>query len=299
MKIIAVGHRGTWIGVPENSIASHEAAYALGARGIEFDVRSTKDQQFIVFHDKTVDRMTNDEGKVSDMTLAEIKALKLMHEGHETPHKIPTLREALQNVRGRFMIDLDFKGGFEGSGEALKTMLEQEGFAQYGAPLVTIFCRDRKTSDELMTLNEAYAVRPLYLGKKHVPAMAALGIKVMGLRNHQLTTKRADRIRGAGMHLFSNTMKYSPMNLIRELLGLPVKRKKPSDDKLKQYYQEAITNGARFIQTDYLDVLVKTLKQQGRYEDRLLDRHFNPIDPPVPPETPVVPSPTDDSSLIG
>lgn len=299
MKIIAVGHRGTWIGVPENSIASHEAAYVLGARGIEFDVQSTKDRQFIVFHDKTVDRMTNGKGKVSDMTLPEVKALKLMHNGQETQHEIPTLREALQNVRGRFMIDLDFKGGFDGSAEALKTMLEQEGFAQNGAPLVTIFCRDRETSDELMALNETYAVRPLYLGKKHAPAMAALDIKVMGLRNHQLTTKRADRIRGLGMHLFSNTMKYSPWALLREILGLPVKRKKPSDETLKRYYQEAITKGARFIQTDYLDVLVETLKEQGRYEDRVLDRHFNPIVPPARPAAPVAPPPNDDGSLIG
>ncbi|SPZ98646.1 glycerophosphoryl diester phosphodiesterase [Staphylococcus aureus] len=39
----------------------------------ETDVRLTKDQQLIVFHDATVDRTTNGSGKVSAHTLAELK----------------------------------------------------------------------------------------------------------------------------------------------------------------------------------------------------------------------------------
>lgn len=280
--------------MPENSIASHEAAYKMGARAIEFDVRATKNNKFIVFHDDTLKRMTGEKGKVANMTLTDIQKLKLLYEGKPTEHHVPTLQQALRNVRGRFMVDIDFKAGFEGATAALMALLEEEGFAEEGAPLITIFCRDRKTSDELMTLNDLYAVRPLYLNKDHAKAMAALGIKVMGLRNHQLTTKRADRIRDLNMLLFSNTMKYSPWGLLKELLGLPVKRKKPKAEKLTRYYQDAITKGARFIQTDYLEDLVKILKAQDRYEDNVLDRDFNPILPPAPPP----PLPSDDGQRV-
>ncbi len=54
-KIIAVGHRGTKTHAPENTIAAHEKAYALGARCIEFDVRCTRDGHFVVFHDHDVE----------------------------------------------------------------------------------------------------------------------------------------------------------------------------------------------------------------------------------------------------
>jgi len=277
MNVIAVGHRGTWIGAPENSILSHETAYAMGARGIEFDIRATKDKVFVVFHDEDVKNKTNGKGKVQDKTLAEIKALRLKHNGLVTEHQIPTLREALRNVRGRFMVDIDFKGGFENSAQALKSLLREEGFESPGAPLITIFCRDKDSCAALMDLNDFYAVRPLYLNKNHAKEMADLNIRVMGLRNYQFTLKRARRIRGYDMYLFKNTMKYNALNLLRELLGLPTKRKRPAYKKLNKYFENGQEGGALFIQTDYLSELVDFLKDRGIYQEAVLGRNFQPL----------------------
>ena len=72
-KIVAVGHRGTKFHAPENTIAAHETAYKLGARSIEFDVRCTSDDQFVVFHDHDVERTTDGKGNVIDLTLAELQ----------------------------------------------------------------------------------------------------------------------------------------------------------------------------------------------------------------------------------
>lgn len=281
-KIVAVGHRGTAIGVPENSLISHETAYAMGARGIEFDIRPTLNQEFVIFHDAAVDRMTNGTGKVDEMTIDELKALRLVHGGAETPHQIPTLREALRNVGGRFMVDIDFKGGFDGAAKTLLDVLREEGFDKPSAPLVTIFCRSEETTEELLALNELYAVRPVYINKNQAGRMAGLGIKVMGLRNHKFTKSRAQRIRGElKMKLFTNTMTYNIWGLLREVLGLPMKpRKKPSDKKLRGYYQEAMSEGSLFIQTDYLPDLVAFLKANDAYEDGVLSRDFKPLPPP-------------------
>jgi glycerophosphoryl diester phosphodiesterase len=39
------------------------------------DVRTTSDGQFVLMHDATVDRMTNGQGAVRDMTFEQIRAL--------------------------------------------------------------------------------------------------------------------------------------------------------------------------------------------------------------------------------
>jgi len=279
VKIVAVGHRGTAIGVPENSIISHELVYEMGARGIEFDVRATKDNEFIVFHDAKVDNKTDGQGKVKDKTLAEIKDLRLKFGGQITEHQIPTLREALHNVQGRFMVDIDFKGGFENSVETLRNVLREEGFEKEGAPLITIFCRDEDTCNSLIGLNERYSIRPLYRNKKQARQMPEVDIRVMGLRNHKFTFKRAARIRGLDMQLFTNTMKYNLIGLARELLGFPVKRKKPKLEKLLGYYDKAMKGDSLFIQTDYIPDLVAFLKDNDAYQDKVLDCNFDPILP--------------------
>ena len=73
--VIVVGHRGTKKFAPENTVAAFNKAIEMGARSIEMDVRATKDGEFVVMHDPFVNRTTNGRGLVSQMTLAEIRAL--------------------------------------------------------------------------------------------------------------------------------------------------------------------------------------------------------------------------------
>lgn len=68
-------HRGGMALRPEQTQLAFDYAKQLGVDGFETDVRLTKDQQLIVFHDATVDRTTNGSGKVSAHTLAELKKL--------------------------------------------------------------------------------------------------------------------------------------------------------------------------------------------------------------------------------
>lgn len=61
----------------ENTIASMKAAFQLGAGIVEFDIQSTRDGQFAVFHDSTLDCRTNGKGAVSDYTLAQLQKLDI------------------------------------------------------------------------------------------------------------------------------------------------------------------------------------------------------------------------------
>jgi glycerophosphoryl diester phosphodiesterase len=72
---LIIAHRGASARAPENTLAAFRAAMALGADGIELDIQMTRDGQIVVIHDETVERTTDGRGRVSELTLAEIRRL--------------------------------------------------------------------------------------------------------------------------------------------------------------------------------------------------------------------------------
>ncbi|CAN7678344.1 glycerophosphodiester phosphodiesterase family protein [Paenibacillus sp. LjRoot56] len=61
----------------ENTIPSMQAAFDAGADEVEFDIHITKDDQFAVFHDWTLDCRTNVKGQSKDYTMAELKKVDI------------------------------------------------------------------------------------------------------------------------------------------------------------------------------------------------------------------------------
>jgi len=97
---IIIAHRGLDETYPENTLTAFKAALEKGM-AIEIDVRGTKDDELIVLHDDTVDRTTDGEGRVAQMTLTEVKALDAgSWWGEEfTGERIPTLMETFDVVK--------------------------------------------------------------------------------------------------------------------------------------------------------------------------------------------------------
>jgi glycerophosphoryl diester phosphodiesterase len=94
-----IAHRGLHSaadGRPENSLAAFERACGLGFP-VELDVRLTRDRQAVVFHDRTLRRMTGEHGRVLDRSAAELGAMRLLG----TRERVPTLRDALELIAGR------------------------------------------------------------------------------------------------------------------------------------------------------------------------------------------------------
>lgn len=107
-RVFIAAHRGDWRQFPENSVRAFESCIAMGIEIAELDVQRTKDGELVIMHDETVDRSTTGHGKVADLTLAEIRALRLRNGlSHRTPFSVPTLREVLQATRGRILLNLD------------------------------------------------------------------------------------------------------------------------------------------------------------------------------------------------
>ncbi len=69
-----VAHRGLLLEAPENTLTNFHTCLELRL-GFEFDVRRTADGHLVCLHDDTVDRTTDGTGKVSDLTLEEMRKL--------------------------------------------------------------------------------------------------------------------------------------------------------------------------------------------------------------------------------
>ncbi len=99
-------HRGLWSkDAPENSLKAFELAVRSGF-GIELDVQLTRDKRVVVFHDYTLERMCGVKARVCDLTLAELKTLRLKG----SDETVPTLVETLRVVDGKVPLLIELKG---------------------------------------------------------------------------------------------------------------------------------------------------------------------------------------------
>ncbi len=89
--MLKIGHRGAPFYAPENTLTSFRKAIALGADGIELDVHLCKSEEVVVIHDERVDRTTSSTGEISDLTLTQVRSIKMLDGEH-----IPTLRETIE-----------------------------------------------------------------------------------------------------------------------------------------------------------------------------------------------------------
>lgn len=109
-----VAHRAAWHGAPENSLAAIERAIAIGADIVELDIRKSADGELFIMHDDTLLRMAGIDRDAETFTMAELQAIALREDdGGEhratTQERIPTLKQALEIIRGRIFADLDLK----------------------------------------------------------------------------------------------------------------------------------------------------------------------------------------------
>ena len=104
-------HRGASGYRPENTLEAFELAIRQGADGIELDVHTSVDGELIVMHDENVDRVTDGTGLIKDMTLAQLKELKVSTPAEPSGiYHIPTLAEVLELMRTTdMMVNIELK----------------------------------------------------------------------------------------------------------------------------------------------------------------------------------------------
>ena len=203
-------HRGGVTDFPENTLYAYAEAAKAGADVLEMDVYQTKDDALVILHDLNVDRTTNGQGDVVDLTLAELRELDAAYwfvPGAGTPHdrqdedysfrgiatgqqpppvgysaedfRIPTLEEALARFP-RKLLNLELKPDQDGVGDYERLMADL--LQQYGRSIDVIaasFVDEAANNFKAVApcvyssvpFNQAFSLLAVFLGSGSVPAV--------------------------------------------------------------------------------------------------------------------------------
>jgi glycerophosphoryl diester phosphodiesterase len=112
---VLLAHRGAPAAdLPENAVATWDAAWNAAPCWIEIDVYPTADGVYVLNHDRTLDRSTSGEGELMAHTWEQLQQLRLRsRDGALTAHHMSTFDQAIEWARDRTVLFLDVKGGRE------------------------------------------------------------------------------------------------------------------------------------------------------------------------------------------
>ena len=100
-EIRVFSHRGGRLEFDENTMAAFQASYDAGYRGFEVDIRLTKDGEFVITHDHTLERTTNGSGIAEEKTADELRALTTKKGGKMA--FLPELLDWLKDKEGLYV----------------------------------------------------------------------------------------------------------------------------------------------------------------------------------------------------
>jgi len=110
-RILNLGHKGASHDAPENTLAAFRLANLQGADGYELDVQLSRDGVPVVIHDFSVDATTDGSGRVSNLTLGELKRLDAGSKFSAAfqGERIPTLSEVFDVMEPHMIVNVELK----------------------------------------------------------------------------------------------------------------------------------------------------------------------------------------------
>lgn len=135
--MINYAHRGASEYAPENTLSSFYLGLLQGANGIETDVQRTKDGVLVLFHDDSVDRISDGTGQLSDYTFEELRKLKVYGNSITGFYdRVVTLREFLEKFS---QYDIQFAIELKGAGVEKETLNMVREFGVFDKTTFTSF----------------------------------------------------------------------------------------------------------------------------------------------------------------
>jgi len=187
--VLVIAHRGASGHAPENTLAAFKRAVALGATFIETDLQLTRDSRLVAMHDATVNRTTNGQGKVHDLTLMELRRLDAgSWFGSEfAGERIPTMDDILEfSKKHDVVFYLELKpGGSWGGEHALVGALRESG----EIPRSVVISFDADILARLRRIEPTIMTGLLYDGQIEEPLSKALevGARQLAVRGDLVT----------------------------------------------------------------------------------------------------------------
>ncbi len=151
-KPLVIGHRGAMGHETENTLASVQKALDLGVDMIEIDVFKISTGEVVVFHDQTVDRLTNGPGNIEEYNISDLSRLTL-----DGGHKIPMLQDVLKLIDNKVVLNIELKGANTADkvNQAIKFYTEKRGWSSDNFIVSSFNWEELRT---LRKLNESVAI---------------------------------------------------------------------------------------------------------------------------------------------
>ena len=229
--VVVVAHRGDWRNYPENSIPAIESVIRMGVDIVEIDLKMTSDSVLVLSHDATANRTTTGKGLISTMTLDSLKGFNLRYaHGVKSPHKMPTLREALEVCKDRICVNID------------------QGYQYY---------------DQVIAITEELGVTDQILikGKK---TLAEVNAKTAEYEHNMMYMPIIDIVRDCCKKVVETGSKLWINTLWPSLNGGYDDNSAFEAGNPAEIYDVILDLGTSIIQTDRPEMLIKYLEKKGR-----------------------------------
>ncbi len=199
---LVFGHRGARGHVAENTLPSIAKALDLGVDGIEIDVFQCASGELVVFHDQTLEKLTNATGLIEQLDLDSIQKIEVLG-----GYTIPTLSEVLEFINGQVVLNIELKGSRTALlTDALLQDYFERGSWQPNQVLISSF-----NWEELQLFYEKNKTVPIAVLTEDDPLDAiptALALEAVAINpNHKaLNEANVKKIKAAGLQLYPWTV---------------------------------------------------------------------------------------------
>lgn len=267
-NVLVISHRGDWRNYPENTIGAIESIIRMGVDIMELDVKMTKDSVLVLMHDKTIDRMMNGKGLVSDFTYDSLMTFKMRRAHNVTTDtcRITTLREALICCKDRVVVNLDHAAGYY---DEIIKLTEELGVTHQ------VLMKGKKTLDQVNKEQAQYENNMMYM-----PIVDIQKPKGIALFNEYMESGEVplayevcyqkstpdvkecmDKIIASGSKVWVNTLWSSLCGGYGNDDDAAFEAEDPAD-----VYQQYIDMGVTMIQTDRPQLLINFLNSRGLHK---------------------------------
>ncbi|MEA1785552.1 glycerophosphodiester phosphodiesterase family protein [Arenibacter sp. GZD96] len=200
---LVIGHRGAMGHETENTLASIQKAMDLGVDMIEIDVFKIHSGEIVVFHDETVERLSNGGGRIEDYDVVDLKKLTL-----DGNHKIPLLQDVLKLIDHKTRLNIELKGAntADRTNFIINYYIKEKGWS------LDDFVISSFRWDELKAfrkLNPDIAIAVLTEDEDPLDAIpVAKELKAVAINPYfkKLTTENAKQIQNAGFKIYTWTV---------------------------------------------------------------------------------------------
>ncbi|MFW5969533.1 MAG: glycerophosphodiester phosphodiesterase [Halofilum sp. (in: g-proteobacteria)] len=192
-------HRGSSVKAPENTLPALERALADGADAVEIDVRRTADGTLVLWHDSDLLRLAGRDTPIHEVTYESLQTFDIGAVRHPRffGTRAPTLREAIEVLKGRAEIYVDVKSapGEERIADEVVELLQSEGVIGQSAIL----------SNDPRVLARAHELAPelkrVQLAEFIIGELDRSGFDALALRQNRVSAVEVARARRYGHEL--------------------------------------------------------------------------------------------------